>query len=84
MNAFTAQHDLAFDVEALRSRPLDAAPRRSRLAAAVGWFIDLPRRRAVIDELQSLSDHELADIGLERAEVARVFDRRFAERRLGA
>ena len=37
----------------------------------------LPRRRAVIDELSMLSDRELADIGLQRGELSRVFDPRF-------
>lgn len=41
----------------------------------------LPRRRAVIDELRTLTDRELADIGLSRADVSRVFDPRFAGRR---
>ena len=39
-----------------------------------------PRRRAVIDELAMLSDRELADIGLSRADVRRVFDPRYASR----
>ena len=39
-----------------------------------------PRRRAVIEELPMLSDRELADIGLSRASVRRVFDPRYANR----
>ena len=50
------------------------------LQRAAQWLIDLPRRRAVINELDALSDHELADIGLDRGDVARVFDRGFAMR----
>ena len=42
---------------------------------------EMPRRRALIDELSMLSDHELADIGLNRAELDRVFDRDFAAAR---
>ena len=37
----------------------------------------LPRRRAVMDELSMLTDRELADIGLQRGELSRVFDPRF-------
>lgn len=33
-----------------------------------------PRRRAVYDQLHSLSDRELADIGLTRGDIAHVFD----------
>jgi uncharacterized protein YjiS (DUF1127 family) len=56
-----------------------AAP--SKFARAVRWLIDLPRRRAVLAELSALSDHELADIGLSRTELSRVFDPDFAARR---
>ena len=54
----------------------------SKLAAVVAWIIDLPRRRAVLAELNELSDHELADIGLNRAELNRVFDPEFAASRV--
>ncbi len=50
----------------------------TRIAAAVQWFAALSRRHAVVEELNALSDHELADIGLTRGEIGRVFDRRFA------
>ena len=57
----------------------------SRLAAslrrAVAAIIEMPRRRAVLDELALLTDRELADIGLNRAELNRVFDPRFAQTR---
>jgi uncharacterized protein YjiS (DUF1127 family) len=42
----------------------------------------MPRRRAVINELDALSDHELADIGLARVDVPRVFDRDFVSSRV--
>ncbi len=42
------------------------------------WVIELPHRRAVIDELSMLSDHELSDIGLSRSDLPRVFDPSFA------
>ncbi len=51
------------------------------LRRAVAAVIELPRRRAVMDELALLTDRELADIGLNRAELNRVFDPRFAQTR---
>jgi uncharacterized protein YjiS (DUF1127 family) len=36
-----------------------------------------PRRRRVMDELAMLSDRELADIGLTRGDIPRVFEDRF-------
>jgi uncharacterized protein YjiS (DUF1127 family) len=50
----------------------------ARIGSALRWLADLPRRRAVLDELGSLSDHELADIGLTRADLPRVFDADFS------
>jgi uncharacterized protein YjiS (DUF1127 family) len=52
-----------------------------RVLAAVQWVADLPRRRAVLEELGRLSDHELADIGLTRADLPRVFDPAFVHSR---
>ncbi len=51
------------------------------LASLVGHIATFPRRYAVRAELETLSDRELADIGLHRAELGRVFDRDFARRR---
>lgn len=53
----------------------------ARIGAALRWLAQMPARRSVIDELSSLSDHELADIGLARAELSRVFDTNFAAER---
>ncbi len=53
----------------------------SMLSNAVRWLADLPRRRAVLAELNELSEHELADIGLNRSELNRVFDPEFAAQR---
>lgn len=52
-----------------------------RLRAVVSALLAMPRRTAVIDELSSLSDRELADIGLNRHELNRVFDPRFIHAR---
>ncbi len=52
-----------------------------KLADALRWMVELPRRRAVMDELNTLSDHELSDIGLTRSELSRVFDPTFIAQR---
>jgi len=52
---------------------------------AIGRYVaELPARRAVINELSTLSDRELADIGLARSDVRRVFDDAFVAGRRGA
>ena len=56
----------------------------ARLAALGQWIADAPRRRAVLDELSSLSDYELADIGLARQNISQVFDPDFARSRRNA
>jgi len=65
----------------------NTAPRRGaglarRLGAAVAWLAGLPRRQAVMEELGRMSDHELADIGLARADLPRVFDPAFVASRM--
>ena len=52
-----------------------------RVSRAFASLAALPRRRAVIDELNMLSDRELADIGLSRADLSRVFDAGFVSAR---
>jgi uncharacterized protein YjiS (DUF1127 family) len=61
--------------------PAPAAKRSGLLAhlrAALRWIAEMPKRRAVMDELGMLSDHELADIGLTRSDLPYVFDPAFA------
>ncbi len=92
MNAHVARQD----VSALRSNPFphyfdeddyvpQTAPASQGLFARVGsvvrWLADLPRRRAALDELASLSEHELSDIGLTRADLPRLFDPEFVAQR---
>ena len=48
---------------------------------AMAVLAEMPRRRAVLDELSVLTDRELSDIGLNRAELSRVFDPAFAKTR---
>lgn len=45
-----------------------------RITGFLGRLAKLRQRRAVIAELNMLSDHELADIGLARVDVPHVFD----------
>jgi uncharacterized protein YjiS (DUF1127 family) len=54
------------------------------IRAAVLFIADYPRRRAMFDQLQAMSDRELADIGLERSDLARVFDEDFSIGRVQA
>ena len=90
MNAHVSNTDLTYVVpSALSSAGATpyAAPRRGVLAwlADLGqWLSEMPRRRAVLTELSGLSDHELADIGLSRADLPRVFDPEFAQLRRSA
>ncbi len=46
-----------------------------RFVDTFGWIGAYPSRMAAIDELQRLSDRELADIGLTRSQVRHVFAR---------
>ena len=41
----------------------------------------MSQRRAVLNELSTLNDRELADIGLSRSELGNVFDPKFAAAR---
>jgi uncharacterized protein YjiS (DUF1127 family) len=53
----------------------------ARIGDFARWVASLPKRQAVLSELNALSDHELADIGLSRGELPMVFDADFAARR---
>ena len=48
------------------------------LISAVAAFASWRRRQAVLHEMDLMSDRELADIGLTRADLPRVFDPAFA------
>jgi uncharacterized protein YjiS (DUF1127 family) len=69
---FHEEHDYAVEPEVKRPGLF------ARLGAALRWLAEMPKRCAVLEELSMLSDHELADIGLSRADLGRVFDPAFA------
>ena len=58
-----------------------ASPRPGLLVRAVVRIAAWIARRAEIEEVSSLSDAQLADIGISRSEAPLVFDRGFATRR---
>ena len=47
------------------------------LRSVVRWVAELPERQAGMAELNNLSDRELADIGLNRADVPHVYEEGF-------
>ena len=70
MNAFIHTNDDAREAhEAMSSFNRLGAP----IARFGRWVRDASRRNAVINELDRLSDRELADIGLSRGEIRSVF-----------
>lgn len=81
-----AQEIEAIRLAAIRARDeaIGRAIRRAvlgvvRFLKAVGQFlVTYPERRALLEQLRAMSDRELADIGLTRADLARVFDPDFA------
>jgi uncharacterized protein YjiS (DUF1127 family) len=48
-----------------------------RLASVRRALAAVPRRMAVLRELDSMTDRELADIGINRYDVGRIFDPEF-------
>src|SRR4051812_2688129 len=60
------------------------APVVKSVKQGAGWMVglvarlaDWQRRRAVMAEMALMTDHELADIGLTRSDLPRVFDPAF-------
>ena len=73
MNAFVSRHPAALALEAL-SRALAGSARVARRTAAGldRWLARRRRAAADLDVLASMSDRELADIGVDRASVPAV------------
>jgi uncharacterized protein YjiS (DUF1127 family) len=71
------------------AEPLISRPAQGRRFGAIGRFLaglaadirEYGRRQRVVSELSRLSDRELADIGLTRADIGQVFTSEFATRR---
>lgn len=73
MNAFVSRHPAALALEAL-SRAL-AGSARVACRTAVGldrWLAHRRRAAADLDVLASMSDRELADIGVDRSSAAAI------------
>jgi uncharacterized protein YjiS (DUF1127 family) len=93
MNAYSSRDEIAIqrsdslshyfqDDPDYMPQPEPASPHFfARLGKFLHWLAEMPKRQAVMDELASLSEHELADIGLTRADLPRVFDEDFAAER---
>ena len=61
-----------------------SVPFGRRVADLLAHVMATPRRQRVMNELSMMSDRDLADIGLARSDMRRVFDRAFiAERESG-
>ncbi len=72
-----ATSDFTFTDADVSYRAPSPSPKPGLVARTMAWLSDMPRRRQVLNELRSLSDHELADIGLARSDLNRVFDANF-------
>ena len=68
-------------VEGAGARPSIWQTLRQAVSGFAATLRAIPQRRAVLNELSTLTDRELADIGLHRSELGRVFDPRFAQAR---
>lgn len=51
---------------------------KSWFGRIVSAFAEWRQRQAVLQEMQTMSDRELSDIGLSRSDLAHVFDPKFA------
>ena len=64
-----------------RAPVIDRPARTSLFRTLFSGLTAMMHRRAVTNELAGLTDRELADIGLNRADVGHVFDARFERNR---
>jgi uncharacterized protein YjiS (DUF1127 family) len=93
MNAFSSRDEIALqrsdslshyfkdDADYMPQPEAESPHFFARLGKLLSWLAEFPKRQAVMDELASLSDHELSDIGLTRSDLPRVFDEEFAAER---
>ena len=85
MNAYTTKEELALLPSNRVSYPEHYAEareeRRSAFAGLVQRLTAYFERQRVLSELNGLSDRELIDIGLNRADLPVVFEPAFANRR---
>ena len=85
MNAYVSKEELALLPTAQINFPqhhADAQAGKSGVLSSIfGRVSAFVERQRVLSELGSLTDRELADIGLSRAELPRVFDPAFGTRR---
>ena len=91
MNAPIAKDHFEFSLGNLSYiGPRYEEPQTARVNAPSGdtksWFgrlvsaiAEWRQRHAVLQEMQTMSDRELSDIGLSRSDINRVFDRSFAQ-----
>ena len=94
MNIRLAKDDFAFNLPgaanyspvptdgaeiAERARARNVARPSGLVGRARAWLAQAQRRRQAMNELQMLTDHELADIGLVRSEIPMIFEPGFAE-----
>lgn len=81
MTATFSKHQLApaFPTNITPRATAQRRHHRAGLGQRLGRAITALRgRRAVLNELHSLSDRELSDIGITRSDIRRVFDPAFA------
>ena len=79
MNAPLSKEQIALLMsDSMTTRSVARPGLLSRLRAVFGAWVE---HRTVLTELRGLSDRELTDIGLNRADLPRVFDPAFARSR---
>ena len=94
MDAQIAQDQFSFSLGQLtyvgpfygddEAAPAAEAPHRGVLSRLRSRFAEWKHRRAVMLEMAMMTDHELSDIGLSRADLPRIFDPAFiADRACG-
>ncbi len=78
MTAYTSRTELSLLPANRISYPAQYAPARTGVFAR---FVAFFQRQAAIREMSGLSERELRDIGLNRADLDRVFDDNFLTHR---